>query len=99
MHSNLFDLSEVQLFGIVPQHVLFAAAAIIALSVLLRWGGPLLLLYAVARLWVGAWGEAMVAFVFAILIEHANAFASWTEWNAHGRDAWLRQHRRDRARH
>jgi hypothetical protein len=99
MHSDLFDPSQLQLFAIVPQHVLVVAAALVALWVLLRWGGPLLLLYAVARLWVGEWGEATIAFLFAILIEQANAFASWLEWNAHGRDEWLRQHRRDHARH
>lgn len=99
MHSNLFDSPPLQIFGLIPPHILVVAAALIAFCVLLRWGGPLLLLYAVARLWVGEWGEAMIAFLFAILIENANAFASWFEWNGHGRDAWLRQHRRDQARH
>lgn len=97
MQSNLFDPFPLQIFALIPQHVLVAAAALIALCVLLRWGGPLLLLYTVTRLWVGEWDEAMVAFVFAILIENANAFASWLEWNAHGRDECLRQHRRDHA--
>ena len=99
MHSNLFDSYPLHIFSLIPQHVLVVAAALIALCVLLRWGGPLLLLYAVARLWVGEWGEAIIASLFAILIGQANAFASWLEWNAHGRDAWLRQHRRDHARH
>ena len=97
MHSNLFDSSPLPIFSLIPQHVLVVAAALIAFCVLLRWGGPLLLLYAVTRLWVGEWGEAMIAFLFAILIENANAFASWLEWNAHGRDKWLRQQRRDHA--
>ncbi len=99
MHSNLFDSSPLPIFSLIPQHVLVVAAALIAFCVLLRWGGPLLLLYAVTRLWVGEWGEAMIAFLFAILIGQANAFASWLEWNAHGRDEWLRQCRRDHARH
>lgn len=98
MHSNLFDPSPLHIFATIPQHVLVVAAALCALWVLIRWGAPLLLLYAVTRLWVGEWGEAMLAFVFAILIEQGNAFASWLEWNAHGRDEWLRQHRRDHAR-
>lgn len=97
MQSNLFDPFPLQILSLIPQHVLVGAAALIALCVLLRWGGPLLLLYAVARLCVGEWGEAMIAFLFAILIENANAFASWLEWNGHGRDEWLRQQRRDHA--
>jgi hypothetical protein len=83
----------------IPEHILNVAVAFCALWVLLRWGPPLLLLYAVARLWVGEWGEAMVAFVFAVLIDQANAYASWLEWNAYGRDAWLRRQGRDRACH
>jgi hypothetical protein len=83
----------------IPEHVLIVAAALCALWVLFRWGPPLLLLYAVARLWVGEWGEAILAFVFAVLIEHANAYASWLEWNAYGRDAWLRRRRCEHARH
>ena len=83
----------------IPEHILTVAAALCALWVLFRWGPPLLLLYAVARLWVGEWGEAIIAFLFAILIELANGFASWLEWNAHGRDAWLRQYRHGQARH
>lgn len=98
MNSNLFDPFPLQIFALIPQHVLVAVAALIAFCVLLRWGGPLLLLYAVARLCVGEWGEAMIAFLFAILIENANAFASWLEWNSHGRDEWLRQQRHDHAR-
>lgn len=83
----------------IPEHIVIAAVAFCALWVLFRWGPPLLLLYAVARLWVGEWGEAMIAFVFAVLIEHVNAFASWLEWNAHGREAWLRRHDRDHTSH
>jgi NhaP-type Na+/H+ and K+/H+ antiporter len=79
-----------------PEHVLVVAAAFCALWVLFRWGPPLLLLYAVARLWAGAWGEALLAFAFACLIENVNAYASWLEWNTHGRDAWLRKCRRSR---
>jgi hypothetical protein len=85
--------------SMIPEHVLIVAAALCALWVLFRWGPPLLLLYAVARLWVGEWGEAILAFVFAVLIEHANAYASWLEWNAYGRDAWLRRRRCEHARH
>jgi hypothetical protein len=84
---------------VIPEHILIVAAALCALWVLFRWGPPLLLLYAVARLWVGEWGEAMAAFVFAVVIDHANAYASWLEWNAHGREAWLRRQQRDHARH
>ncbi len=86
------------MYSILPEHILLAAAALCALWVLFRWGPLLLLLllYAVARLWVGEWGEAMIAFVFAVLIEHVNAYASWLEWNAHERGAWLRRCRRSR---
>lgn len=97
MHSNLFDPSP--LFAMIPQQVLVVTAALCALWVLIRWGAPLLLLYAVTRLWVGEWGEATIALVFAILIEQGNAFASWLEWNAHGREAWLRRHDRDHTGH
>ncbi|PZO47800.1 MAG: hypothetical protein DCF16_17220 [Alphaproteobacteria bacterium] len=83
----------------IPEHILVVTAALCALYVLMRWGPPLLLLYALARLWVGEWGEAMLAFALACLIEHANAYASWIEWNAHGRDAWLRRQARDQAPH
>lgn len=99
MHFNLFDLSSLQIFPTIPQPIVVATAAFLGLWVLVRWGAPLLLLYALTRVCVGEWGPAMIAAVFAVLIEFCNGFASWLEWNAHGRDAWLRRQERDRARH
>ena len=99
MHFNLSDLSSLQIFPTIPQPFVVAAAVIFALWVLVRWGSPLLLLYALTRVCVGGWGQAMIAVVFAVLIEFGNGFASWLEWNAHGRDAWLRRQERDHARH
>ena len=99
MHFNLFDLSSLQIFPTLPQPFLAAAAVFLALWVLVRWGSPLLLLYALTRVCVGEWGQAMIAVVFAVLIELGNGLASWLEWNAHGRDAWLRRQERDHARH
>lgn len=98
MHFNLSDLSSLQIFPTIPQPFVVAAAVIFALWVLVRWGSPLLLLYALTRVCVGEWGQAMIAVAFAVLIEFGNGFASWLEWNAHGRDAWLRRQERDRAR-
>lgn len=99
MHFNPFDPSSLQLFPTIPQPSLVAAAVFFALWVLVRWGSPLLLLYALTRVCVGEWGQAMIAVAFAILIEWGNGLASWLEWNAHGRDAWLRRRDRDHARH
>lgn len=99
MHFNLFDLPSLQIFPTIPQPFLVAAAAFFALWVLTRWGSPLLLLYALTRACVGEWGQAVIAVVFAILIAFGNGFASWLEWNAHGRDEALRLRRRARARH
>jgi hypothetical protein len=75
--------------------MLLIAVALCALRVLVRRGPVLLLIYALARLWIGEWGEAASAFVFALLPANLNAFASWLEWNAFGRDAWLRRQERD----
>ena len=50
MQSNLFDPSPLQIFAMIPQHVVVVTAALCALWVLIRWGAPLLLLYAVTRL-------------------------------------------------
>jgi len=99
MHFNLFDPSPLQIFPTIPQPIVVAAVVFFALWVLVRWGSPLLLLYALTRVCVGEWGAAVIAVVFAVLIEFGNGFASWLEWNAHGRDAWLRRRRRDHARH
>lgn len=99
MHFNLFDLSSLQIFPTIPQPIVVAAAAFMGLWVLVRWGTSLLLLYALTRACVGEWGPAMIAVVFAVLIELGNGFGSWLEWNAHGRDAWLRRRQRDQARH
>ena len=99
MHFNLFDLSSLQVFPTIPQPFLVAAAVFLALWVLVRWGSPLLLLYALTRVCVGEWGQAMIAVVFAILIAFGNGFASWLEWNALGRDEALRLHRRNHARY
>lgn len=99
MHFNLFDPSQLQVFPTIPQPFLVAAAVYFALWLLVRWGSPLLLLYALTRVCVGEWGQAMIAVVFAVLIEFGNGFASWLEWNAYGRDAWLRGQGRERARH
>ncbi len=98
MHFNLFDLSSLHIFPTIPQPFLVAAAVFLALWVLVRWGSPLLLLYALTRVCVGEWGQAMLAVAFAVLIEFGNGCASCLEWNAYGRDAWLRQQARDRAR-
>lgn len=84
---------------IVPEHILLVAVALCAFWVLFRWGPVLLLVYALARLWVGEWDEAASAFVFALLIANVSAFASWLDWNAYGRDAWLRRRDRDHARY
>ena len=97
MHLNLFDLSSLQIFPTIPQPFLVAAAVFLALWVLVRWGSPLLLLYALTRVCVGEWGQAMIAVVFAILIAFGNGLASWLEWNVHGRDEALRLRRRDHA--
>ena len=94
-----FDPSPLQIFPTIPQPFLVAAAAVFALWVLIRWGSPLLLLYALTRACVGEWRQAVIAVVFAILIAFGNGFASWLEWNAHGRDADLRRHDRDHAHH
>jgi len=99
MHFNLFDLSSLQVFPTIPQPFVVATTVIFALWVLVRWGAPLLLLYALTRVCVGEWGQAMIAVVFVVLIEFGNGLASWLEWNAHGRDAWLRRQQRDHARH
>lgn len=98
MHFNLFDLSSLQILPTIPQPIVVAAAVFFALWVLVRWGSPLLLLYALTRACVGEWGPAVIAALFAILIELGNGFGSWLEWNAHGRDAWLRRRQRDHAR-
>lgn len=98
MHFNLFDLASLQIFTTIPQPIVAAAAVLFALWVLVRWGAPLLLFYALTRACVGEWGPAVIAVVFAVLIEFGNGFASWLEWNAHGRDAALRRHDRDHAR-
>lgn len=99
MHFNPFDLSSLQILPTNPQPLLVAAVAFFALWVLVRWGAPLLLLYALTRACVGDWGPAMIAVVFAVLLEFGNGFASWLEWNAHGREAWLRRQQRDHARY
>jgi hypothetical protein len=97
MYFNLFDLPSLQIFPTIPQPFLVAATAFFALWVLIRWGSPLLLLYALTRACVGEWGQAVIAVVFAILIAFGNGFASWLEWNVHGRDEALRLRRRDHA--
>ena len=99
MHFNLFDLTSLQTLPTILQPIVIAAAVVFALWVLVRWGAPLVLLYALTRVCVGEWGQAMLAVAFAVLIEFGNGFASWLDWNAHGRDAWLRRQERDRARH
>jgi hypothetical protein len=99
MHFNLLDVTSLQIFPTFPQPIVVAAAVFFALWVLVRWGAPLLFLYALTRVCVGEWGQAMIAVVFAVLIEFGNGFASWLEWNAHGRDAALHRHDRDHARH
>ena len=99
MHFNLFDLTSLQIFPTIPQPILVAAAVFFALWVLVRWGAPLLLLYALTRACVGEWGPAVIAIVFAVLIEFGNGFGSWLEWNAHGREAWLRRRQWDHAHH
>lgn len=99
MHPNIFDPIALQIFALIPQPIVVAAAALFALWVLIRWGAPLLLLYALTRACAGDWGQAVIAVVFAILIAFGNGFASWLEWNAHGRDEALRLHRRDHAHH
>ena len=43
------------------------------------------------------WAGLVKAPVFAILIAFGNGFASWLEWNAHGRDEALRLRRRGHA--
>jgi hypothetical protein len=98
MHFNLFDLTSLQIFPTIPQPIVVAAAVFFALWVLVRWGALLLLFYALTRACVGEWGPAVIAVVFAILIGLGNGFASWLEWNAHGRDAALRRHDHDHAR-
>lgn len=97
MHFNLFDPSPLHIFPTIPQPIVVAVAVIFALWLLVRWGSPLLLLYALTRVCVGEWSQAMIAVVFAVLIEIGNGFASWLEWNAHGRDEALRLRRRDHA--
>lgn len=99
MHFNSFDPSSLQVFPTIPQPIFVAAATFFALWVLVRWGSPLLLLYALTRVCVGEWGQAVIAVMFAILIEWGNGLASWLEWNAHERDAWLRRRDSDHARH
>ena len=94
-----FDPSPLQIFPTIPQPFLVAAVAFFALWVLVRWGSPLLLLYALTRVCAGEWGQAMIAVVFAVLIELGNGFASWFEWNAHGRDEALRLRRREHVRY
>ena len=97
MHFNLFDLASLQIFPTIPEAIVVAAAVFFALWVLVRWGSLLLLFYALTRACVGEWGPAVIAVVFAILIAFGNGFASWLEWNVHGRDEALRLRRRDHA--
>lgn len=49
MHFNLFDPSPLQIFPTIPQPIIAAAAVSFALWVLVRWGAPLLLFYALTR--------------------------------------------------
>lgn len=75
----------------IPEHVIALAIVLCVAWALMRWGAMLFTLYALVRLWVGEWGEAMLAFGFVCLLDHAKAYASWIHWNAEGRDAWLKQ--------
>lgn len=77
----------------IPEHVIVLATILCVAWALVRWGAILFTLYALARFWVGEWGEAALALGFACLIDHVKAYASWIHWNAEGRDAWLKRRR------
>jgi hypothetical protein len=59
--------------------------------IIFRWGAMLLTLYALARLYAGEWGEAVLALLVAFWLDLSRASASWIDWNVHGRDVWLKQ--------
>lgn len=53
MHFNVVDPSQLQVFPTIPQPFVVAAAVFFALWLRVRWGSPLLLLYALTRVCVG----------------------------------------------
>lgn len=82
----------------IPDHIATLVVVFIVAWALIRWGTAIFTLYALAHFFLGEWGEAVIALLLAAWLSIIKACASWIDWNAHGREAWLQQRRRERFR-